>query len=173
MKNVRANLCLALASLALPQFVLAQKPFEAITGKPFESAIPKDFYLEGNAIPTAKRNAILVHTPGGQRAIFSLIDTTGYSSNIIAKYIGMIVTEGDVTLCGKKITVGSYGFGWERPAAGDDKPGTFSLYNQAGSEIAKCTSTRDAAATLPRPLQIVPGQDGARLYAGRHYIELR
>jgi hypothetical protein len=74
--------------------------------------VPKDFYLEGNAIPTQKRNAVLVHLPSGARAVFALIDTTGYSANIIAKYVGMIITEGDVSVCGQKVTVGSYGFGW-------------------------------------------------------------
>src|ERR1039457_5026395 len=47
------------------QGLLAQNKFEVVTGKAFESAVPKDFYLEGNAIPTEKRNAILVKTPGG------------------------------------------------------------------------------------------------------------
>src|SRR2546425_1166099 len=37
----------------------AQGKFQVVTGKEFESAIPKDFYLEGNAIPTEKRNALL------------------------------------------------------------------------------------------------------------------
>jgi hypothetical protein len=163
----------ALAAIAIPQCILAQKPFEAITGKPFDSAVPKDFYLEGNAIPTAKRNAILVHTAGGQRAIFSLIDTTGYSSDIQAKYVGMIITEGDVSLCGKKVGVGSYGFGWQRPATGVDKPGAFSLYDQAGTEVAKCATPRDGAMARPVPLQMVSGKDGVRLYAGRHYLDLR
>lgn len=84
--------------------------------KKLSSALPKDFYLEGNAIPTAKRNAVMVHLPSGSRALFSLIDTFGYSADIIAKYIGMIITEGDVSICGQKVGVGSYGFGWSRPA---------------------------------------------------------
>ena len=33
------------------------------------------------------------------------------------------ITEGDITLCGHKLGVGSYGFGWNLPATGTDAPG--------------------------------------------------
>jgi hypothetical protein len=152
----------------------AQQGFELVTGKAFDAAVPRDFYLEGNAIPTQKRNASLVKTPAGARALFSLIDTTGYSSNIVTKYIGMLITEGDLTICGQKVTVGSYGFGRARPATGVDEPGKFSLYNQAGALVTECTTPRDAELKQPRPLQVIVSQDGtARLYDGRHFIELR
>jgi len=163
---------LAAALLAAPH-LRAQKPFEPIAGKAFDSAVPKDFYLEGNAIPTEKRNAVLVHLPSGQRAIFALIDTTGYSADIIAKYIGMIITEGDLTVCGQKIGVGSYGFGWARPGTGVDKPGAFSLYNQAGAKLAECSTPRDAKLKQPRPLQVIAKDGGAELYYGRHHLELK
>jgi len=153
---------------------VGQQKFEVVTGKAFESALPKDFYLEGNAIPVQKRNAALVKTPAGARAVFSLIDTTGYSQDIITKYVGMIITEGDVTICGQKVGVGSYGFGWTRPGTGVDAPGKFSLYNQAGAGVAECETPRDAGLKQPRPLQVVTG-DGAtaRLYYGRHYVEIQ
>jgi hypothetical protein len=151
-----------------------QHQFELVTGKAFDSAVPKDFYLEGNAIPTAKRNAILVHLPTGERALFSLIDTTGYATDIQAKYAGMMITEGKVTICGHEVTVGSYGFGWTRAPRGTEEAGKFSLYNQAGSKLAECTSPRDANLKQPRPLQVVVEQDGtALLYYGRHSIGLR
>ena len=153
--------------------LFGQHQFEVVTGKPFDSALPKDFYLEGNAIPTAKRNAVMVHLPSGSRALFSLIDTSGYSADIVAKYIGMIITEGDVSICGQKVSVGSYGFGWSRPGTGVDEPGKFSLYNQAGAKVTECVTPRDANLKQPRPLQIVVGDATAKLYYGRHYIELK
>ncbi len=151
----------------------AQHAFEIVTGKPFDSAMPKDFYLEGNAIPTAKRNAAMLHLPSGARALFSLIDTSGYSADIIAKYVGMIITEGDLNICGQKVGVGSYGFGWTHPATGVDGPGKFFLYNQAGAKITECATPRDAKLKQPRPLQVVVSQSTAKLYYGRHYVELR
>lgn len=171
---------LPLALLASALFCLcatelrAQKGFEIVTGKPFDSAIPKDFYLEGNAIPVQKRNAALVQTPAGARVIFALIDTTGYSANIQTKYVGMIIAEGDVNVCGHKIGVGSYGFGWSRPDQGVEQPGKLSIYNQAGAGVADCATPRDEKLSQPRPLQVAAGKTGpARLYYGRHYVELR
>jgi len=157
-----------------PLATWAREKFELVTGKAFDAAVPREFYLEGNAIPTQKRNASLVKTPAGARAIFSLIDTTGYSSNIITKYIGMLITEGDLNICGQKITVGSFGFGWARPSTGVDEPGKFSLYNQAGALVIECATPRDAKLKQPRPLQVIVSPEGtARLYNGRHFIELR
>lgn len=153
---------------------LAQQKFTLITGKTFDSAMPKDVYLEGNAIPTQKRNAALVTTASGTRALFSLIDTSGYSADIIAKYIGMIITEGDLAICGQHVTVGSYGFGWMLPGTGVDAPGKFSLYNLAGRPVADCSTQRDTNLKQPRPLQVVVAQEGtARLYHGRHFIDLQ
>jgi hypothetical protein len=153
---------------------IAQNQFQLVTGKAFDSALPKDFYLEGNAIPTAKRNAAMATSPSGARVVFSLLDTTGYASNIIEKYIGMIITEGDLTICGQKVTVGSYGFGWVPSPRGEDKPGTFSLYNQAGAKLAECSTPRDANVKVPRPLQVVVNADGtAALYHGRNRVSLQ
>ena len=168
MNRICLLLCLA---LAIPAF--GQK-FELITGKAFDAALPTNFYLEGNAIPTQKINAVMVKTPAGARALFSLIDTTGYASNITTKYVGMMITEGDLNLCGKKITVGSYGFGWAKPGTGEDKPGKFSLFDQAGKAVTDCATPRDAKLQQPKPLQIVIAPDGsARLYDGRHYLDLK
>src|ERR1017187_6740403 len=148
------------------QSALAQNRFGVVTGKAFDSAVPKDSYLE--------RNAILVKTPTGARAVFALIDTTGYSANIVTKYVGMIITEGDLTLCGHKVTVGSYGFGWTLPGTGVDAPGKFSLYDQAGAPVADCTAERQADLKQPLPLQAIVAADGsARLYHGKHYIGLQ
>jgi hypothetical protein len=153
---------------------VAQQKFEIITGKAFDSALPKDFYLEGNAIPTAKRNAVMVKTPSGARAVFSLLDTTGYASNIVEKYVGMVITEGDLSICGQKLTVGSYGFGWAQSPRAEEKPGTLSLYNQAGAKLGECSTPRDADLKTPRPLQIVVKADGsATLYHGRNIAALQ
>ena len=152
----------------------AQHKFELVTGKAFDSAMPKDFYLEGNAIPTEKRNAALLRLPSGARALFALIDTSGYSTDVQAKYAGMLIAEGDVTLCGHTVSVGSYGFGWAHPATGVEGGGTFSLYDQSGAKLAECATSRDAQIKQPRPLQVVIGSDGsARLYYGRQNLELK
>ena len=154
--------------MGIPKGALAQGAFEQITGKAFESAIPNDFYLEGNRIPVEKRNAALLKTPAGARLVLALIDTTGYSSQIQQKYIGMVITEGSVSVCSVPLSVGSYGFGLEKPA------GKFFLYNQAGEKVGDCGAKKDKAVKQPKPLNIVLSKEaGARLYLGRYFLELK
>lgn len=152
---------------------MAQGKYELVAGKEFEGAVPKDFYLEGNAIPTEKRNTVLLKTPAGSRALFGLIDTTGYSSQIKKKYIGMLITEGELSINGQKVGVGSYGFGLDKPPAGGSGDGKLMVYNQAGAQVAECAARKDAQLKQPRPLQVVAGADGARLYIERYWVEIK
>ena len=159
--------------VAWPQKANAQGSFQTVTGKAFDSAVPKDFYLEGNAIPTEKRNAALVKTSKGARILFALIDTAGYSSQIKQKYIGMLITEGRISVCGKTVDVGSYGFGLDKPPAKSKDDAKFHLYNQAGAEVGGCTAPYDATIKIPKPLQVIVGKDGfAWLVLGRYKVEL-
>jgi hypothetical protein len=152
----------------------AQGGWKAETGKPFHAAMVKDFYLEGNSIPTEERNAALLRTPSGARLLVGLIDTTGYSSQIKQKYVGMLIAESTVEVCGKTVNVGSYGFGLDRPAATSKEDAKFHLYDQAGHEVASCGAPKDADLKMPKPLQAVIAKDGsAWLYLGRYRVELK
>jgi hypothetical protein len=151
----------------------AQGGFELVTGKPFDSAFVKDFYLEGNSIPTEKRNAALVRTPAGARVEFALLDTSGYSSQIQQKYSGMVISEGDVSVGGVKLGVGSFGFGTKMPHPPGNADGHLFLYDQSGNEIGECTAKRDSAAKAPRPLQVTVSGGSARLYLGVYWVELQ
>jgi hypothetical protein len=158
---------------AWPSSARAQGAFELVTGKAFDSAVPKDFYLEGNAIPTQKRNAALLKTPAGARVLFALIDTTGYSSQIQQKYEGMIISEGKVSLCGHTIVIGSYGFGFTKPAATSTEEAKFSIYDQAGGKVAECALKKDAELKQPKPLQAVVSKGApTRLYLGKDWLEV-
>jgi hypothetical protein len=164
---------LALTLVAWSNVARAQKSFEQVTGKDFEKALPKDFYLEGNAIPVQARNAALL-TTGGARVLFALIDTTGYSSQIRQKYIGMLISETSFSICGKSVHVGSYGFGLEKPAETSAMDAKFFLYDQAGAKVLDCNSKKDSKISPPKPLQAVMLQGvPARLYLGRYWLELK
>ncbi len=163
-----------LALSALPLRLHAQGGFELVTGKAFESAVPNDFYLEGNRIPTEKHNAALVKTPAGARIVVARIDTAGYSSQIQQKYEGMLITEAKLEICGHEIGVGSYGFGYAKIPATSNADSHFSLYNQAGQKVAECAAKKDTEIKQPNPLRVVVGKDKtARLYLGRYWVELK
>jgi hypothetical protein len=175
MKRFVGWILVAFALLIItPRGACAQAAFEQLTGKAFESAVPNDFYLEGNRIPVDKLHAALLKTPGGARLVLAKIDTTGYSSQIQQKYIGMVITEGKVSVCSVPLTVGSYGFGMEKPAASSSEDAKFFLYNQAGEKVGECAAKKDSTVKQPKPLNVVLGKEGgARLYLGRYFLELK
>ena len=153
----------------------AQGVFKVEKGEALNKIIPRDFVLEENSIPTEKRNSTLVRTPSGARLVAGLLDTSGYSSQVQEKYLGMLIAEGNVEVCGHQVAVGSYGFGLakaEDTAGG--RPSKFFLYNQAGNKVAECAAEWDDHLKNPRPLQVVASGSGtARLYLGRTWIELK
>jgi hypothetical protein len=178
MKKKSAMAVLALMGLGLfAAQALSQGGFRVETGKAFDDAVPKSFYLEGNSIPVEKRNSVLAVAPSGARLLAGLIDTTGYSSEVQQKYTGMLITEGSLDVCGRRVGVGSYGFGISRPQSGagkQEEPARFHLYNQAGHEVGGCEARWDSKVEHPRPLALTPGPGGsARLYLGRNWVELK
>jgi len=78
MKKVLWSGALALAVAVLLAFVPApaQAQVTKLEGKVFDSAYVRDFYLEGNSIPTQKRNTIILKGADGKHLVFSLLDTS-------------------------------------------------------------------------------------------------
>ena len=168
--------CAVVACLlaAWPNAARAQGGFENVTGDAFVKAVPGDFYLEGNRIPVEKRNAALLKSAKGSRVVVALIDTTGYSSQIQQKYLGMLITETKLTVCGTALGVGSYGFGLERPAATSNADATFRVYDQAGDKLAQCGARKDDTLKQPKPLSVVTPKGGAaKLYLGKYAVEIQ
>ena len=159
-------LALAVALVALlPAPVVAQEKLE---GKAFDSAVVKDFYLEGNAIPVQKRNTVVLKASDGKRMVFGLLDTTGYSAEIQAKYIGMIVVERKTTVGGTAIAPGAYGFGLKKPTP-PEGPGQLMVYDVGGTKVAEAPAAYDKALAQPVPLQYESG----KLCIGRHCVEVK
>ena len=116
MKNLSAFALLALVASGIALVATpASAQFEKVEGKAFDSACVRDFYLEGNAIPTQKRNTVVLKGTDGKRVVASLLDTSGYSNEIQQKYAGMLILEKAVSVGGAKVAVGAYGFGLRKP----------------------------------------------------------
>ncbi|HET7215572.1 MAG TPA: hypothetical protein VFL79_18425 [Terriglobia bacterium] len=153
----------------------AQGVFKVETGEAFNKIVPRDFVLEENSIPTEKRNSALVLTPSGGRLVAGLLDTSGYSSQVQEKYLGMLISEGTVDVCGHQVATGSYGFGLAKTkGVAGGHPSRLFLYNQAGKMVAECATSWNENLKNPRPLQVVVGGGGtARLYLGRTWVGLK
>ena len=169
MKKVLWPSALALAVAALVALVPAPAQAQAkLEGKAFDSAYVKDFYLEGNSIPTQKRNTVILKAADGARMVFGLLDTSGYSAEIQQKYAGMMIVERKVMVGTAAVGTGAYGFGLQKPTPAEG-PGKLMVYDVSGAKVGETAAQYDAALAQPVPLQVVKG----RLYVGRHWVEIK
>jgi hypothetical protein len=169
MKKVLWSAALALGVAAfLAVLPLPAQAQEKLEGKALDSAVVKDFYLEGNAIPVQKRNTVALKGTDGKRMVFGLLDTTGYSAEIQAKYAGMLILERKATVGGTALAAGAYGFGLHKPTP-PEGPGHLMVYDVGGAKVAEAPAQYDKALAQPQPLQFTNG----RLYVGRHWVEVK
>ena len=125
--------------------------------------VPSSFYFEGQSAPTQMRNSAAAQFGSNRFVIAGLVDTSGYSSGVRAKYQGFLITDSTIIIGGKKLDTGAYGFGFS-----DD--GTFNVLDVGGRAVISAGAAKDSALRRPRPLMMVNEKDGLRLYAGRGYV---
>ena len=134
--------------------------------------LPGTVFLDGENVPTQKRNAVLVDI-GGKKTIFSLIDTSGYSSAYQQKYIGAILTQGPVKIGGATLAPGAYGFGETKSGEQGKASVTLHVYDLGGKEVAQIPTEHESDMKGVRPLQVKAASDGsASLYLGPYHAPL-
>jgi hypothetical protein len=174
MKKVLWSGALALAVAVLLAIVSApaQAQVTKLEGKVFDSAYVRDFYLEGNAIPTQKRNTVILKGADGKHLVFSLLDTSGYSSEIQQKYAGMIIVERKAMVGAAAVGTGAYGLGLVKPTPAEG-PGKLVVYDVSGAKVAETATEYDAKLLQPVPLQVVTVGGPTKLYLGRYWVEIK
>jgi hypothetical protein len=111
---------------------------------------------------------VILKNADKKRIIFGLLDTTGYSAEIQAKYAGMMIVEKKMSVGGVAIAAGAYGFGLHKPTP-PEGPGQLMVYDVGGTKVGEAAAQYDKALAQPQPLQFANG----RLYVGRHWIDLK
>ena len=134
-----------------------------LTGKDSARVVPTSFYFEGQSAPTQMRNSAAARFGAKRYVIAGLVDTSGYSTEVRAKYQGFFITDSSISLGGKELATGAYGFGFS-------DEGKFNDFDVGGNPLMSVGSTKDAALRRPRPLMMVKDKDGLRLYAERSYV---
>ncbi|MGZ4789843.1 MAG: hypothetical protein ACXVZV_07780 [Terriglobales bacterium] len=134
--------------------------------------LPATVFLDGENVPTQKRNAVLVDL-GGKKTIISLVDTSGYSSAYQQKYSGVILTQGPVKIGSATLAPGAYGFGETKAGDQDKAAVTLHIYDLGGKEVAQVPTEREPDMKGVRPVQVKTGSDGtASLYLGPYHASL-
>ncbi len=143
----------------------AQDIVTVLTGAELTRIVPAGFYFQGLSAQTQMRNSAAARLGNNRYVISALVDTSGYSSDIREKYAGFLITDSPITVGGKSVEVGAYGFGF----IGDGK---FNLLDLSGKELLVVAAHKDEQLARPRPLTMMKAGNGIRLYSGRDYVEI-
>ncbi len=112
MKNLLKHLSVALVLLAIAGSATAQERATVLTGTELTRVVPTGFYFQGLSAPTQMRNSAAARFGTDRYVIAGLVDTSGYSADIRAKYVGFLITDSAITLNGESLPAGAYGFGF-------------------------------------------------------------
>jgi len=128
--------------------------------------LPSVYFFRGQSATVQGRNSGGVATADGKVVLASLVDTSGYASDLQAKYQGLLITEVKLNIGGSELAPGEYGFGFV-------KDGKFLVMDVGANDLLSVASATDDKLAHPVPLKIVPEGNGYRLYAGRKWVSLK
>ena len=129
-----------------------------------QKLLPESVYYKGQSAPSQLRNSGGVKFSDGSYMLATLVDNSGYASDVAAKYQAYFVTEVAIKIGGQNLPAGVYGIGF----IGGDK---FVVTDIGAHDVFTVSSSTDAEMKRPMPMQVTtdPG-GGFRLYAGRRYV---
>ena len=155
---------LALAFVATPVAALAQSNGTVLKAAEARKMLPASVYYKGQSATTQLRNSGGVKFSDGYYVLATLVDNSGYSSDIAARYQAYFITEVPLNIGGKTLPAGIYGVGF---IGGH----TFIVTDVGAHELLTTTYTNDTAIKRPLPLQILADPAGGyRLYSGRNWV---
>ena len=160
-KLTRAVLIISLVVCAA-SVVAAQDRATILTGAQLARVVPTGFYFEGQSAPTQMRNSAAARFGANRHVIAGMVDTSGYSSEVRAKYEGFLITDSPITVGGSQLATGAYGFGFT-----DD--GHLNIFDVGGKQVISVSTAKDTKLRRPRPILFTADADGIRFYSGRDY----
>ncbi|MGA3071287.1 MAG: hypothetical protein ABSD43_13845 [Terracidiphilus sp.] len=155
---------LAVTMMAAPGPMMAQGSDTVLKPVDLEKLLPASVYYRGQSAPTQLRNSGGVKFADGFFVLATLVDTSGYASDVKSKYQGYLIAEVPIKVGGEKLAAGVYGMGF----VGEK----FVVTDVGAQDVLTVNSGEDAGLKRPMPLQVVadPAGGGFRLYAGRRYV---
>jgi hypothetical protein len=154
----------AAVMMAVPAGAKAQAGDTLLKQADMEKLVPDKVYYKGQSATTQLRNSGGVKFADGNYLLTTLVDTSGYSTGISAKYQAYFITEDAIKIGGHKLAAGVYGIGF---IDGDKLVVT----DVGAHDVLTVSTATDAGLARPRPLQVVAdGAAGYRIYAGRRYV---
>jgi hypothetical protein len=155
--------CLMVALLLVAGSAVAQERATILTGAELTRVVPPGFYFQGLSAPTQMRNTAAARFGKDRYVISGLVDTSGYSVDVRAKYVGFLITDSTIVLNGEFLSPGAYGFGFANE-------GKLTVMDLGGKDLLTVPVIKDNELRRPRPLMMAPDSSGVRLYNGKDYV---
>ena len=143
--------------------VAAQDRAVVLTPAELARVVPPGFYFQGQTAATQMRNSAAARFGSNRYVIAGLVDTSGYSSELRAKYEGFLITDSPIAIGGSELGIGAYGFGFSNN-------GKLNVLDLAGKEILSVSTKNDKGLRRPRPLMMSRADNEIRLYSGKNYV---
>jgi hypothetical protein len=156
---------MAVTMMAAPAAIKAQAVDTVLKPAEMQKLLPEKVYYKGQSATTQLRNSGGVKFADGSFVLSTLVDTSGYSTSVAAKYQAYFITEIPLKIGGKNLPAGVYGVGF----IADSK---FVVTDVGAHDLLTINSREDAGLKRPMPLQVTAdtAAGGFRLYAGRRYV---
>jgi hypothetical protein len=156
-------------SLAVVIFVclvtVAQTKPGVLSGDEVRRVTPATYFFRGQSATVQMRNSAGFSVASGKLVLAGLVDTSGYASDVQAKYQGMLITEVKLNIEGTELPPGQYGFGFSQD-------GKFLVMDVGANDLFSVAGKMDEKLAHPVPLKIVEDGGAYRLYAGRKFVSL-
>jgi hypothetical protein len=162
--KIAAVAALAVAVFASPLRAVAQGGDTVLKAADTQKLLPAAVYYKAQSAPTQLRNSGGVKFADGYYVLATLVDTSGYSSDVASKYQAYFITEVPIKIGGQNLPAGVYGVGF---IPGDK----FVVTDVGAHDVLTVSSSSDQDIKRPVPLQVTTDPAGGfRLYEGRKYI---
>jgi hypothetical protein len=142
---------------------VAQENAAILAGAELTRVVPTAFYFQGLSAPTQMRNSAAARFGKDRYVISGLVDTSGYSADVRAKYVGFLITDSPIMLGSESLAPGAYGFGFPTE-------GKLTVMDLGGKDLLSVPVTNDKDLKRPRPLMMAADTGGVRLYSGKDYV---
>jgi hypothetical protein len=162
--KLAAVAALAMAVLASPLRIVAQGGDTVLKPADTQKLLSAAVYYKAQSAPTQLRNSGGVKFADGYYLLATLVDTSGYSSDVASKYQAYFITEVPIKVGGQSLPAGVYGVGF---IPGDK----FVVTDVGAHDVLTVSSSSDQDIKRPLPLQVTTDPAGGfRLYEGRKYV---
>lgn len=162
--SITAAGILALILAATSPASQAQNKLTVLAPPAMQKLMPSEVFYRGQVTTTQLRNSGGVRFSDGYYVLAALVDTSGYSSGVAAKYQAYFITEVPIHIGGIRLGTGVYGIGF---VAGNK----FVVTDVGAHDVLTAKSEPDSSLKRPMPLQVIAEQGGKfRLYSGRDYV---